>query len=66
MTYPDAREITLRKRKKMAPDFHRHIAKGRLVGHTCAVGDVVVVYTVVETVPAGRVAVTGETVIKFE
>jgi hypothetical protein len=66
MTCPDAREITLRKRKRFAPDFHRHIAKSRLEGHTCAVGDVVIVYTVVDTVPEGRVAVTGDTVINFE
>jgi hypothetical protein len=63
---PRAREVTLRKVRPLAPAFHRHIARARLVGATCRVGDRVVVYEVVGTVPEGEVAVSDETLIRFE
>jgi len=63
---PDARAVTLRKRRPLAPPFHRHIARSRLVGRTCKVGDHVVVYEVAATDPPGEVAVTAETVLHFE
>lgn len=63
---PAAREITLRKLKPLAPPFHRHIARSKLVGSTCRVGDTVVIYEVTATDPGGLVAVTEETVLRFE
>ena len=63
---PDAREVTLRKFRALAPPFHRHIAKAKLVGGTCKVGDRVVVYNVVATEPEGLVRVTEGTLLRFE
>jgi hypothetical protein len=63
---PEALEVVLRKLSPMAPPFHRHIARGRLVGGTCRVGDRVVVYEVARTAPAGEVRVTDKTVLRFE
>ena len=63
---PEAREITLRKFKQMAPPFHQHIARNKLCGNTCRVGDFVVVYEVVDTIPPGQVTVTEETLLHFE
>jgi len=65
-TVADARSITLRNRKPFAPAFHRHIAKGKLIEHTCQVGDRIVIYDVVATEPAGVVRVTRETRFQFE
>ena len=50
----DIREVRLRKVKPMAPPFHRHIARAKLTGRTCRVGDRVVVFEIVETDPAGE------------
>ena len=61
-----AQELVLRKLKPMAPPFHRHIARSKLLGTTCRVGDQVVIYEVAGTVPEGVVLVTEETVIRFE
>ncbi len=61
-----AREIRLRSMKSLAPPFHRHIARGKLMRKTCQVGDRVVIYEVVETHPEGKVEVTEETVFHFE
>jgi hypothetical protein len=63
---PAAREVVLRKMRPLAPPFHRHIVRSKLVGGTCQAGDRVVVYEVVSTEPEGVVAVTGETVLRFE
>ena len=52
--------------KSLAPPFHRHIVRGKLMGKTCQAGDVVVVYEVVETRPEGKVEVTEETIFHFE
>jgi len=61
-----ARELILRKFNRMAPPFHRHIVRSRLLGKTCQVGDRFVVFEVVRTVPEGRVLVTEQTVFRFE
>ena len=61
-----ANEVTLRLTKPLAPPFHRHIARSRLVGKTCRIGDTVVTYEIVATQPAGEVAVTSSTVLRFE
>lgn len=63
---PEGIEVVLRKRTPLAPPFHRHIAKARLRGRVCRVGDRVVVYEVVRTEPAGVVLVTDRTVLRFE
>ncbi len=63
---PDANSVTLRSRKPLAPPFHRHIAKGRLVGQTCRTGDRVVIYDIVATDPEGEVRVTATTHLQFE
>ncbi|MBM4033319.1 MAG: hypothetical protein FJ291_16270 [Planctomycetes bacterium] len=62
---PDAREVTLRNTRPLAPPFHRHIARGKLIGQECRVGDRVVVYEVTATVPEGSVRVTESTVLRF-
>ena len=61
-----AREICLRSTKPLAPPFHRHIARGKLVGKTCRVGDRIVIYDIVMTDPEGDVEVTEETIFRFE
>jgi hypothetical protein len=62
----DAQSVTLASRKPLAPPFHRHIAKGKLKGQTCQVGDRVVIYEIVATEPAGVVRVTDATCLHFE
>ncbi len=63
---PLAREVTLRKLRSLAPPFHRHIARSRLVGTICQVGQRVVVYEIVRTDPPGPVEVTAETLLHFD
>jgi len=63
---PAALEVVLRKVRPLAPPFHQHIARGKLLGRPCRVGDRVVVYEVMRTVPEGVVEVTAHTVIRFE
>jgi hypothetical protein len=63
---PDANSITLRNRKPLAPPFHRHIAKSKLVNKTCKVGDNVLIYDIVATEPEGEVRVTRATRFQFE
>lgn len=63
---PDARAVTLRNSRPLAPPFHRHIAKAKLLDRTCSVGDRVVVYDVVATEPDGVVRVTRATQLQFE
>jgi hypothetical protein len=63
---PLAREVVLRLTKPLAPPFHRHIAKSKLMGKTCRAGDRVVVYEVTSTEPPGEVLVDGQTLLRFE
>ena len=63
---PEARAVTLRKLRPLAPPFHRHIARAKLAGCPCRVGDRVVVYEVTATDPPGEVQVTARTVLQFE
>ena len=63
---PVAKEITLKKIKPLAPPFHQHIVKSKLLGTICQTGDQVVVYQVIHTIPNGQVSVTEETIIHFE
>jgi hypothetical protein len=61
-----AREICLRSTKPLAPPFHRHIAKEKLKGKICRVGDRIVIYVIVKTDPEGDVEITEETIFRFE
>jgi hypothetical protein len=63
---PEAREVTLKKLRPLAPPFHRHIARAKMLGRPCRVGDRIVVYEVVRTVPEGMVQVTDSTALHFE
>ena len=65
-TAPQAESITLQSRKPLAPPFHRHIAKGKLMDRTCQVGDRIVIYDIVATEPAGIVRVTRATQFQFK
>ena len=65
-TAAEAESITLRNRKPLAPLFHRHIAKSRLMDKTCRVGQSVIIYDVIATEPAGEVRVTRKTRFQFE
>ena len=62
----EARSVTLRNRKPLAPPFHRHIARGKLMGRTCQAGDRIVIYEIVATEPDGQVRVTKATQLLFE
>ena len=62
----EALEVTLRKLHALAPPFHRHIARGRMIGGVVQPGDRIVVYEVLTTAPPGPVRVTESTVLRFE
>lgn len=62
---PEAQRVMLRNSKPLAPPFHRHIAKARLMDRTCRAGDRVVIYDVVATEPDGTVRVTSATELQF-
>ena len=63
---PQALSVTLRNCKPLAPPFHRHIVKAKLVDRICKVGDHIVIYDVVATEPQGVVQVTRATQFQFE
>ena len=63
---PVAIEIRLRKTKPLAPPFHQHIAKSKLIGNKCTVGDRIIVYEITSTVPEGQVLATDETIFHFD
>jgi nucleotide-binding universal stress UspA family protein len=62
---PEAQVVVLRKVKRLAPGFHRHILRGKIRGQTVRAGDSILVYEVVETVPPGPVRVTERTHLEF-
>jgi hypothetical protein len=63
---PEAESITLRNRKPLAPPFHRHIAKSKLMDKTCRAGESIIIYDIVATEPDGQVRVTRATRFQFE
>jgi len=63
---PEAESVTLRSRKPLAPPFHRHIARGRLMDKTCRAGDSIIIYDVIATNPEGEVRITRATRFQFE
>jgi len=62
----EAESITLRNRKPLAPPFHRHIAKSKLMDRTCQIGDSIIIYDIIATEPEGVVRVTRTTRFQFE
>jgi hypothetical protein len=62
----DAESVTLRNRKPLAPPFHKHIAKSKLMNQTCRVGDTVLIYEITATEPLGDVQVNQATQFLFE
>ncbi len=60
-----AERVVLKKVKRLAPGFHEHIARSRIIGQTLKVGDRFLVYEVMETRPEGTVAVKDSTVIEI-
>ncbi len=63
---PEANSITLRNRKPLAPPFHRHIVKSKLMDKTCRAGESVIIYDIIATEPDGEVRVTRATHFQFE
>jgi hypothetical protein len=62
---PEAQVVVLRKMKKLAPEFHRHIAASQVRGRVVRQGDQVLIYEVAETIPEGRVLVAESTRFEF-
>ncbi len=62
---PEAQMVSFRKIKRLAPDFHRHILRSKLIGQTVRTGERILVYEVLETDPPGLVRVTEKTRLEF-
>jgi nucleotide-binding universal stress UspA family protein len=62
---PEAELVVLKKTKRFAPDFHRHIVRPKLTGRTVRKGDRFMMYEVEETSPPGNVRVVEKTRIEF-
>jgi hypothetical protein len=65
MTFADAEVVVLRKIKRFAPAFHRHILVSKVQGQAVRTGDTLLVYHVEETIPEGTVLVTPATRFEF-
>ena len=61
-----AREINLKKTKTLAPPFHHHMARKKLLNEKWQKGDKVIIYEIVNTIPEGEVFVTQDTIIHFD
>ena len=57
--------VVLKKIRRFAPDFHRHIVRSKLTGRVFSEGDRVMMYEIVETTPPGPVLVSEQTRIEF-
>lgn len=57
----EAEVVVMHKIKRFAPDFHRHMLRGKINGQIVRAGDRILVYEVDETVPRGPVQVTERT-----
>jgi hypothetical protein len=64
--FPQAEEVWLKKKKKITPKFHEHIALSKLKKEPCKAGDEVIGYDVVATVPEGTVIVTDQSTVHFD
>ncbi len=63
---PEATLVILKKVKKMAPSFHKHIAEAKMRGTTVSKGDKILVYEIEATTPEGSVQVTEKTRLEFK
>jgi nucleotide-binding universal stress UspA family protein len=61
----EAELVVLRKVKKLAPDFHKNILSSKILGMQVEVGQRLMVYEVVETMPEGKVLVGKKTRLEF-
>jgi len=61
----EAHEVTLKKAKRLAPAFHEHIVRARIVGSEVETGTRFMVFDIVKTEPKGRVLVTENTRLEF-
>ena len=61
-----AESVTLKNRKPLAPPFHQHIAKSKMMDKIFQVGDKVLIYDIIETEPAGPVQISRATRFQFE
>ena len=62
---PVARLVVLKKTKRFAPSFHKHILASKIRGTTVAIGKKILVYEVVQVDPEGPVKVTDSTQLEF-
>ena len=60
-----ARSVTLHKTKRLAPSFHEHIVRSKVVGMTLKKGDKVLVFEVIACDPEGEVVVDEDTILEF-
>ncbi len=58
--------VVLKKIKRMAPDFHKHILKSKIQDKIINKGDKFMVYEVVETIPPETIRVTERTLLEFK
>ncbi len=61
----EAELVVLKKAKKLAPAFHEHIVRARIVGQEVETGSRFMVFDIVETSPHGKVSVTPRTKLEF-
>ncbi|MHC5185367.1 MAG: hypothetical protein ACYSPI_14025 [Planctomycetota bacterium] len=52
--------------RPLAPPFHQHIAKSKMMDKTFQVGDQVLIYDIVATEPDGAVQINCVTQFQFE
>lgn len=61
-----AQSVTLKNRKPLAPPFHQHIAKSKMMDKTFQIGDTVLIYDIVATEPDGVVHINRATQFLFK
>jgi nucleotide-binding universal stress UspA family protein len=61
----EAELVVMKKAKRMAPGFHEHIVRSKIVGASLEKGQRFLVYDIVETSPDGKVKVTPRTKLEF-
>ncbi len=61
----EAQLIVLKKAKRLAPSFHEHIVRSKIIGAELQAGDRFLVYDIMETKPTGKVRATPSTRLEF-
>lgn len=61
----EAEVVTLKKAKRLAPSFHEHIVRARIVGAEVQPGTRYMVFDIIATEPSGKVRVTDRTRLEF-